>query len=276
MLLSGAAFTAMYLLAKELSHYGGFAVTTFRGLGTFVPVLAYLLWRGIGLRGNRPRLLVARALTGAISLALFFVAIEGAPVTAAVAIRYLSPIVAVALIAWRLGEPVRRVQWLLFGLAFAGVVLVKGFDMRISAFALALVLGSAALDGVTFSLIRALGTTEHPLVIVAYFTGAASLLGAVAWGLTLDAHPLPGAGDYARLLAIGLVGLVGQYFMTVAMQTGQASKVMPLKYVEAVYLLIFSAVFLDERYSAGALAGIGLIVVANVANVLVREKAKPM
>lgn len=271
MLLSGMAFSIMYLLAKQLAHLGGFTITLFRGLGTFLPTLVFLLVQKIPLAGNRTKMLSLRALTGASSLVLFFIAIEDVPITAAVAVRYLSPIIAVAIVAWRLGERVRGRQWLLFGLAFMGVLLIKGFDPRVASFGLTLILLSAILDGITFTIIRALGTSEHPMVIVVWFTGAATLMGLL--GLLLFPNQLvwPNADDWPRLISIGLVGLIGQYFMTVAMQTGRASQVMPVKYVEAVFLLLLSSFFLDEIYTPLALTGIALIVVANVGNLLVRQ-----
>lgn len=272
MLLAALAFAVMYVLAKQLTHLGGFTVTAFRGLGTFVPALAFLLYRGISPLGHRPSLLFYRGLTGAISLCLFFVAIESLPITAAVAIRYLSPILAVAFVAWRLGERVRRAQWVLFALAFAGVVMIKGFDARVSSGGLLLVLASALFAGVTFALIKKIGTTEHTMVVVTWFTGMATLFGFVGWGLTADAYPAPAPADYPRLLSVGLVGLVGQYFMTTAIQTGRASTVMPLKYAEAVFLLGLGYAFLGETYSAWALAGMALVIAANVGNLVVARK----
>lgn len=271
MLLAGLAFSVMYILAKQLSHLGGFAVTAFRGIGTFLPTLAYLLYRGIPLRGNNPKLLWTRAATGSTSLVLFFVAIEHLPIAAAVAIRYLSPIFAVAFVAYLLGERVKGKQWLLFLLAFAGVVMVKGFDPRIATFGLVLVLVSAIFDGVTFTLIKKIGTSEHPMLLVVYFTGLATVVGLIGWAITADQHPMPAATDWPRLASIGLVGLVGQYFMTVAMQTGRSSQVMPLKYVEAVFMLLLGSYILGETYGLLTLVGIGCIVVANVGNLLVRH-----
>ena len=272
MLLSALAFSVMYVIAKDLSHLGGFAVTTFRALGTFVPTLAYLLYRGISPRGNRPRLLALRGVTGAMSLCLFFVAIETLPITAAVAIRYLSPILAVAFVAWRLREEVRPVQWLLFALAFAGVVMIKGFDARIETYGLLLILGSAAFAGVTFAVIKKIGRSEATMVVVAWFTGTATLFGAIGWGLTAGDYPAPAMTDLPRLLSIGLVGLVGQFFMTTAMQTGRASQVMPLKYAEAVFLLGLGSYFLKEVYTPWALAGMALVIVANVGNLVVGRR----
>jgi uncharacterized membrane protein len=60
--------------------------------------------------------------------------------------------------------------------------------------------------------------------------------------------------------------------MTMAMQIEQASKVMPLKYLEAVFLLGLSHIFLDERYGSIALLGMFLILAGNVLNTLTKVK----
>ncbi|MFK8057311.1 MAG: DMT family transporter [Saprospiraceae bacterium] len=271
MLFSSMAFAVMYLLAKQLSHYGGFELTFFRALGTWLIAIVYLLSKGISPLGNRPWWLLARGLTGGSSLLLFFFAIEHVPITAAVAIRYLSPLFAIVFAILFLKERVRPLQWLFFLVAFIGVVLLKGFDSRIGGIGLVLILLSALLAGMTFAIIRYLGKTEHPLVIVGYFTGTGMILGLLGMLLTEGAYTQPAAGDWWPLIAIGLVGFVGQIFMTVAMQIEVASKVMPLKYLEAVFLLGLSFVFLDESYGVYALLGMVLILGGNVLNVFTKK-----
>ena len=272
MVISSAAFAVMYVLAKQLSHYGGYQLTFFRGVGTFVLAAAYLLSRGVSLGGKHPRLLALRGLTGGASLLLFFIAIDFVPVTAAVAIRYLSPFFAVLIAAVWLREHVRPIQWVYLAVAFAGVLLLKGFDGRIGGTGLALILASAVLGGITFAIIRRLGTSEHPLVIVCYFTGTATLLGLVGMLVAPQGYTTPLPTDWLPLLALGVVGLVGQIFMTIAMQTENASRVMPLKYLETVFLLGLGIVYLEETYGAVAFLGMLLIVVGNVANVFSRKR----
>jgi len=264
----------MYLIAKQLDHYGGYQLTFFRGLGTFVPALGYLLAKGISPVGNRPKLLSLRAVSGGVSLVLFFLAVPLVPITAAVAIRYLAPLFAVVFTIWSLNERVRRIQWLYFAIAFAGVVMLRGFDARIGGLGLGLILASAVLGGVTLSMIRAIGTTEHPMVIVTWFTGCVTLLGALGVVFVSDAWTTPLGSDWIFFIAIGLFGLVGQIFMTIAVQTSAASKVMPLKYLEAVFILIASYYFLDETYGPWALLGIGLIIFGIVANVSLKAQSE--
>lgn len=274
MLISSAAFAAMYLIAKRFQHYGGFELTFFRGLGTAVLAAGYLLVKGIPLRGNDPKWLALRGITGGASLVLFFLAIAYVPITAAVAIRYLAPLFAILFSMYFLRDRVQPVQWLFFALAFAGVVLLKGFDGRIGGVGLALILASALLAGVTFTIIRKLGTSEHPLVIVFYFTGTSTVIGLLGI-LSGGAEWVQPVGlDWAYLLSLGVVGFVGQIFMTVAMQTESADAVMPLKYFEAVFLLVLSYFLLGEAYGPLALAGMGLILAGNLANVLHKRRAQ--
>ena len=275
MLVSAIAFAVMYVFAKRLSHYGGYELTLFRGIGTFLLAAAYLLIKRVPLRGNQPRWLLARGLTGGSSLLLFFIALDSVPVTAAVAIRYLSPFFAVLAAALWLGERVRPVQWFYLAIAFAGVVLLKGVDARIEGSGLWLVLVSALLGGMTFAIIRKLGKTEHPLVIVCYFTGTATLLGFIGTLVVPGAWTTPRGQDWAYLIGLGVVGLIGQIFMTIAMQTGPASKIMPLKYLETVFLLGLGALYLGESYSWLALLGMLLIIGGNVANVFSKSPDQP-
>ncbi len=274
MLFSSMAFAVMYLLAKKLSHYGGFELTFFRAIGTWVLALGYLLIKGISPIGNRPKWLLARGITGGLSLLLFFTAIEHVPITAAVAIRYLSPLFGIVFALWFLKERVRPIQWFFFLMAFSGVVLLKGFDGRIDGFGLVLILASAVLGGTTLFIVRYIGKSEHPLVIITYFTGTAMLLGLLGMLFSEGAYQAPSQEDLIPIVAIGLVGFVGQVFMTIAMQIEVASKVMPLKYLEAVFLLGLSFVFLNETYGLYALLGMLLILAGNVLNVFTKKRAE--
>lgn len=271
MILGSIAFAVMYLLAKQLSHYGGFELTFFRALGTWLIATGYLLAKGISPMGKQPKWLLARGLSGGLSLLLFFFAIEHVPITAAVAIRYLSPLIAIIFAVWFMKERVRPIQWLFFLVAFAGVVMLRGFDSRVGGIGLSLILCSAVLGGMTFAIIRYLGKSEHPLVIVGYFTGTAMLLGLLGMLISDGAYIHPSNEDWLPLISIGLVGFVGQIFMTVAIQMESASKVMPLKYLEAVFLLGLSYVFLDETYGLYALTGMILILGGNILNVFTKK-----
>jgi len=271
MTIASLAFAVMYLFVKQLSHYGGYELTFFRGLGTWLIAVGYLLAKGISPIGNRPMWLIARGLSGGLSLLLFFIAVEHVPITAAVAIRYLAPLFAIVFALFVLKERVRPIQWIYFLMAFVGVVLLRGFDSRIEGYGLVLILCSAIFMGITFSVIRYIGKSEHPIVIVGYFTGTSMLIGLFGMLFFEGAFVQPTQEDWIPLLSLGLIGLVGQVFMTIAMQSEVASKVMPLKYLEAVFLLGLSYFFLDETYNLYAIGGMVLILAGNVLNVFTKK-----
>lgn len=263
MLISAAAFSAMNVLVKLLHGFGALEIVFFRSITTLIICLFYLWWKQIPPLGrNRPWLLI-RGITGTISMSLFFYAIKIMPLGSAVALRYLSPIFGIILALIFLGERVRPIQWLFFLMAFSGVILLNGFDGRISGFALGVILTSAFFSGVVFMVIRKLGNGEHPLVIITYFMVVGTLVGFLG---AVNNWVQPVGKEWWLLLAMGVLGLVGQLFITIAVQIEVANKVAPLKYVEAIFILVLSYFFFQESYSLLAMLGIGLIVVGNLLN----------
>lgn len=269
MTLSALAFALMDLLVKELSGgYGAFELVFFRSGGTWLLCMIYLLVKGVPLLGNQRNWLVFRSVVGTISLCLFFYAIQLIPLGSAVAIRYVSPIFGVVFALLFLNEKVRPLQWLFFAMSFGGVLLINGFDPRITTLGLVVVLGSALFSGLVFLSIRRLGTGEHPLVIVNYFMFTAMLVGGVgSWSYWV----VPPPSDYLFLLGLGVLGLFGQVFMTMALQLEVASKVTPFKYLEAVFVIVFSYFIFAETQEWIAIVGIGLIILGNVLNALLKK-----
>ena len=54
-------------------------------------------------------------------------------------------------------------QWLYFGMSFAGVALLKGFDERVSITFMLIGIISAMFSGMAYTCIRQLKDTEHLL-----------------------------------------------------------------------------------------------------------------
>ena len=88
---------------------------------------------------------------------------------ASVSIKYLSPIFAAVFAVLFLRERVPHYKWLFFGCALIGVMLLKGYDTRIDTVSLILGLTGAVSAGLVYVIIRKIGQTEHPLVIINYF-----------------------------------------------------------------------------------------------------------
>ena len=260
----------MNALAKELSSFHFMQVVFFRALGTFVFIFPYMLYKKASILGNNPKILLLRGLVGVISLSTFFMAIQRIPLGSAVSIRYLGPIFGALFATYLLKEKVNFWQWISFAIAFFGVIVLKGFDIRIDYLSLFLLLISAVTVGMVFVLIRYLGTRENYLTIINYFMLVSLLVSA----LFFQYWRMPIGNEWILISSVGIFGLIGQVFMTQAFQTEETSVLAPFKYMEVVYALVIGFIFFEESYKLWPLLGILLIVAGMIMNVLVKNKKK--
>jgi drug/metabolite transporter (DMT)-like permease len=268
-LVAGFVFSIMQVLIKELQAFHLFQVVFFRSVITST-VAFYLLKRdGISVLGNNKRLLILRALFGVIAMTLFFATLQRIPLGASVSLKYLSPVFTAIFAVWWLKEKVRKLQWVLFALAFSGVFLLKGFDLRIDPFNLFLGVTGAIFSGLVYVTIRRIGSTEHSLVIINYFMFTATVLSGIAM---IPFWKSPDVLALLSLLAIGVLGYFAQLFMTKALQIEPASRIAPLRYIEVVYSLLLGFMFFGEGYTLLSLLGIALIIGSMITNVFLKQQ----
>jgi len=258
----------MNVLAKDLSDLHAMQVVFFRMIGTFVFIFPFMLYKKISIIGNNPKILAIRSLVGFISIFTFFLAIQRTPLGPAISIRYLGPIFGSYFAYLFLKEKVSFAQGLSFAIAFSGVIILKGFDLRIDNWSLVLLLISAILVGIVFVLVRYLTSKEHPLTIINYFIMISVIISSFSYPL----WTWPAPEQYFSAMAIGIFGLLGQVFMTYAFKLEETSIVAPFKYMELVWVLIMSYFFFGEKHSIGAFWGMVLIVTGMLLNVYFKSK----
>ncbi len=267
-LIATFAFAIMNVMAKELSAMHPMQVVFFRAFGTFIFIVPYILLKKVPILGTHRKILLLRAIIGCISLITFFIALQRIPLGSAISIRYLGPIFGAVLAYYFLKENVNRYQWFSFGIAFLGVIMLKGFDLRIDLLSFILVLISALLVGMVFVLLRYLSDKEHYLTIILYFMTICLIAGL----LFISKWRMPYPEEWVCVLSIGIFGLIGQVFMTRAFQTEETSILAPFKYMELVYALIMGFMFFGETYTLLPLLGIVLIVIGMIMNVMLKTK----
>ena len=260
MLLSTFAFAFMNALIKYLIHFPTFELVFFRSLGTLVLTFFLLRSRKISLVPNQPKLLILRGVVGVISMSLFFLGIHFIPIGSAVTIRYIAPLFGAVLAVYFLKERIFPLQWFFYVVAFFGVVLIKGFDTTISLFGVAVV----------YIIISKIGKQDHPLLVVLFFMGIATLTGLIG---SINHFILPNGYEWLLLLLLGFFGFFGQYYMTKAFQNGEASKVAPIKYSEVVFTLSFGVYWFGEVYTLTSLIGIALVIISLTLSVLYKAKS---
>lgn len=268
MLLAGLFFAVMQGLVRGLNEVHVFQIVFFRSGVTALLATFLLRRRGLSLKGNKQGLLFLRSLFGVISMTLFFLTIQRMPLGASVALKYLSPLFAAVFAVLLLKEKVHPLSWGLFLVALGGVALLKGFDGRIEMLNLVLGVGGALFGGLVYVTIRRIGDTENSLVIVNYFMLFATVLSGLAM---IPVWKTPSLPELAVLLTLGSLGFFAQLYMTRSLQREKASRVAPFKYMEVSYALLIGLVFFDESYPLLSLAGVLLIVLAMLGNLMLRR-----
>lgn len=261
----------MQAMIKYLPGYHVFQVVFFRSIGTSLLCMVFLLRHGISLLGNKRGLLILRAIIGLSSMSMFFATLQRIPMGASVSLKYLSPVFTAIFAVIILKERVRWINWGFFVLALIGVLMLKGFDTQVGTLDLFLGVGGAMFAGLVYVIIRRIGNSEHPMVIVNYFMGLATILSGIAM---IPFWKTPQGYEWLLLSGIGVLGYYAQVFLTKSLQVEQASKVAPVIYMELVYSLLVGFFWFEESYTPLAFGGIMLILLSMLLNVLFKAQPK--
>jgi drug/metabolite transporter (DMT)-like permease len=270
MIISVIAFSIMNGVVKYLGSFHAYQIVFFRSIGTLLFTIPLILKAKTPILGNNKKWLFLRGLFGVISLTCFFLSLNYLAIGTSVSLRYTSPIFAAIFALIFLKERVKPIQWLLFLIAFVGVLIIKGFGgVDINPVGLLLIMLSAVFLGLIFVVIRKIGDSEHPLVIINYFMVMAFVFGGV---MSINHWKNPDLKEWLLLLSLGVFGYVGQLYMTKALQSHETNVIAPLKYLEVVFMIIIGAFWFDEVYNLWTLLGICLIMLGLIYNVYLKRK----
>ena len=267
MLIATLAFTLMQIIIKDLTAINVPQIVFFRSGVTSLLCISFLRSKGIPLIGTNQKYLALRAIFGITSMTLFFITLRTIPLGASISIKYLSPVFAAIFATLFLKEKIKSLQWIFIALAMVGVLLLKGFDSRIDNLSLGLGAVGALFGGLVYVTIGKIGKSEHPLVIINYFMFSAAVLSGLVMIFSWH-NPTP--IEWVKLLVLGSLGFVGQLNMTRSFQMEDVSNVAPVKYMEIIYSLLIGFFWFGEVYSWLSLAGILMILVGMLLNLLVK------
>jgi drug/metabolite transporter (DMT)-like permease len=271
MIIAGFLFASMNVLVKMLPNIPAIEIVFFRSLISFVMSFVYLKAIRVPVFGNNKKLLIARGAVGAVALTMYFYTLQNIPLGSAVTMQFLSPIFTSILGVFIVKEKVHPKQWIFYLMAFAGLIIIQGFDPRVSIEMFVIGISSSILAGLAYNIIRKIKQTEHPLVIVFYFplvtTPLTGLYSAFNW-------TMPTGTEWLILLGIGVLTQFAQYFMTMSYQSEDLSKVASLKYLTIIYALGFGYVFFDETYNWIVYSGIALILLGVILNIWFKSKVE--
>lgn len=245
----------------------------FRSTFTIPVILAWLVWKDDlrhGLRTKNPLEHFWRGLVGTVSMGLGFTALGLLPLPEATALSYAAPLLTVIFAAMFLGEQVRafRISAVIIGLI--GVVIVLAPRMTLTAVGdaskLQTIGAMAAMSAAVFAalaqvFVRKLVHTEATAAIVFYFalTAAAISLTTLPFGWNM-----PDLWGFTLLIGAGLLGGVGQIFLTEGYRHAEAGVIAPFEYVSMLLALGFGYVLFAEIPTRNMLGGAALIIAAGI------------
>lgn len=245
----------------------------FRSLFALPVIVIWLAARhelGGGLRVKNPMGHVWRGVLGITAMGLGFAGLGYLPLPEVTAIGYASPLLTVIFAAMFLGEDVRAFRISAVGLGMVGVLIVLaprltvapgGVAGQVQAFGAVLVLGGAVFSALAQVFVRKLVATEQTAAIVFYFSLTGTLLSLVTLPF---GWALPGPAAAAMLVLAGLLGGVGQIFLTSSYRDADASVVAPFEYASMIFALAIGYLVFDEVPSATMLGGAALVVTAGI------------
>jgi drug/metabolite transporter (DMT)-like permease len=268
MLAASFTFALMNVFVKAIPHIPAVEIILFRSIVSLVISVVMLNSQSVSIWGNNKPVLLARGISGAIALLIFFTLLQQIPLAAASSLAYLAPIFTTILGIFLVKERVLPIQWTFFILSFTGVLIIQGFDSRIDWIHLVMGIGTSFFMGLAYNFIRILKTLEHPLVIIFYFPLVMLPISGV-WSAFVWVMPV--GWDWVHLLLVGVLTQIAQYYMTKSYQSEVLSKVSIVSYVGIVFSLSFGFFFFGEVYNGVTFLGMILVIAGVVANVLFKK-----
>jgi drug/metabolite transporter (DMT)-like permease len=271
-LLAMLSLSLMFVLVKRIDAAGIHIVESlFWRQAIVLPMLVgWALTRG-GLAIYRTRRIgthARRAMMGLTGMALNFGGMIFLPMAEATTINLSVPIFAVIFAALFLGEPTGWQRWSAVLIGFLGVLLVlnpttliaQGFTGHHGLGTL-IALGGAVMTALITIQVRDLARTESPMTIVFWFSLISMLPLGLALPFVMTAH---GAGEWALLIGLGLLGAVVQLSLTGALRLAPVAVVTPMDYSSLLWSIACGWFFFGTLPAETTWVGAPLIVASGL------------
>jgi len=254
--LASASFSGLSACVKALGPEVGIGPPVFaRGAFGLATCLAWALWAGHSLVPTGRLHLAVRCLAGGAALSCYYYAIgrEGTELGTAAMLLKTSPLWVALLAPVVVGERPGPRVWLGLALGLGGVATVYGLPAG-ERTGILLCLGAGVLAAFAYMSLRALARTDGTVTVVLAF----SLF------LTLAALPFLGGLEAVRawtprqwllLGASGLLGTLGQLFVTAAYRWSQAAAVTIGGLAEVGVAMLLSLTLFGQTPTALAAVG---------------------
>ncbi|MBI4955141.1 MAG: DMT family transporter [Myxococcales bacterium] len=208
--------------------------------------------------GHNRRLLVLRGVAGFIALYCHYYAVTHLPLADATVIQYTSPIFTVLVAAVALRERFGLVQAACAVVSLCGVVLVAqpsflfGGAGTLPTVPVVVAVAGSVSSAFAYVLVRGLRATDHPLVVVFYFSLVAVC---AALPAALPVWVWPEGRAWLYLAAVGVLTQLAQVHMTRGLHLEQAGRATSVGYLQVVFAYVWGIALFEELPTAVGVVG---------------------
>ena len=257
-----AAMLAFGTMEAIIKHLGAtmhpMQIVFFRCLFAFLTIAPVVLVAGgIGhIATKRFGAHLSRTVLGFSAMATGFFAISKMPLADAVALGFVRPLFLVLLAVLFLGEQIRWRRWTATAAGFVGVIVMVQPDASgWNPYAFVAVLSGFLVACVSVALKR-LSETESAESSVFWFAAISTLF---ALGPAILVWRAPTTAEWPFLVALGILGSFGQYFMMRAYRVAEATAVDPMDYGRLILAAILGIAVFGETLQTHTLVGAAII-----------------
>ncbi|KAB3540981.1 DMT family transporter [Alkaliphilus pronyensis] len=270
MILSSLFFALMATAVKFSGDLPTMEKVFFRNVVGFIYASYVLRKSQVSFKGNNTKYLIYRSLLGLTGVFLYFFAIDHLPLADAVVLNQTNPFFVLLLASFFLGEKIKKQQYAAFFLAIVGISLIVKPQFNYRLIPAAAALASAVFAASAYTIIRYLRTTDHPHIIVFYFTGFSTIISIPF--LLFGEFVMPTFPQLISLLAVGVFATTAQLLMTFSYRYAEAGALSIYSYGKTIFSTIIGVVFFLEIPDIYSLFGILLIIVSGFINYMVKRK----
>jgi len=203
---------------------------------------------------------ILRTLAGFGGIALMFIAVRHIPLAAATAIGFTSPIFTMLFAAILLGEYIGSKRWVSALIGLIGAIIITDIGNTSITFGSLIAIGAAVFMGAEIVGVKWLSKTpDHSVTILFYSNFAGAVISFI---LALPSWVWPTLQQTFLLVSIGLVAVLGQACVLMAMRRADANFLAPFFYASLIYSALFGFFIFDENISMPIALGSGAIVIS--------------
>lgn len=249
--LISAICSGLNALLAKMTNVNGVEITLLRLSTQFLIILPILFHKRVTVDiagpANLRQTLWLRGFAGSTNLIFLYLAVAALPLGDAVTITYLSLVLIPIVSKIFLKESFTVVDVVFAIVALVGVTLIArpSFlfhdaydDDQSQKFGTIYALISAALRTVSIVTLRKLGPGTHPFLNMIYYSICGSVTTATILIIAQNLFELPCIGSVPYILCMGVIGVVGQYFLTMSTKTERAGTVAILKSSQIIFVYI--------------------------------------